>query len=71
MVQFICHNCDATLKKNQVDRHTFCKPAAFICLTCSNTFYGMEYKTHTSCLTEKQKYWGQYAEKKKPEQIMK
>lgn len=42
-----------------------CRPASFICIDCHKTFNGNEYKAHTSCLTEFEKTWGQYAKPKK------
>ena len=65
MVTFVCQECDRTLKKNQIERHTQCRPLAVICIDCSTTFYGQDYKAHTSCLTEQQKYFGEFAKKQK------
>ena len=66
MVTFICAYCDLTLKKKQVEKHSFgsCRPPAFICIDCHKTFHGQEYKNHISCLTEFEKHWGEYAKPK-------
>ena len=42
MVTFMCGYCDATLKKNQTEKHAFgrCRPASFICIDCHKTFQG-------------------------------
>ncbi len=68
MVTFVCSHCDVTLKKKQVEKHTFgrCRPASFICIDCHVTFQGNDFKNHISCLTEFEKHWGEYA---KPKQI--
>lgn len=70
MVTFICEYCDATLKKAQCDKHVMgrCRPAALICIDCSKTFRGTDYKTHISCISEMDKHWGQYAPSKKNHQ---
>ena len=72
MVTFICDLCQASLKKQQVEKHylTKCRDAwTFTCLDCRKTFAGEDYKKHSECKTEKEQYWGQYAGKdqgKKP-----
>ncbi|KAL4439293.1 hypothetical protein ABPG74_016956 [Tetrahymena malaccensis] len=70
MVTFVCHHCDVTLKKKQLDKHVFqCRrPSKFICIDCQNTFVGDEYKQHTQCMTEQEKYHGPYAQKNKNKQ---
>ena len=42
MVVFICEVCNATLKKNQVDKHCFkCRSCQSVtCVDCSVTFWG-------------------------------
>jgi cell growth-regulating nucleolar protein len=67
MVTFVCSYCDATLKKKQLENHTYgsCRPSSFICIDCHTTFNGNDYKTHTKCLTEFEKHWGEYAKPKK------
>ena len=67
MVTFVCYYCDVTLKKKQLEPHTYqCgKPSKFICIDCHKTFEGNDYKSHISCITEEDKYFGQYAKKNK------
>mmetsp|Transcript_12005 Transcript_12005/g.13151 ORF Transcript_12005/g.13151 Transcript_12005/m.13151 type:complete len:187 (-) Transcript_12005:78-638(-) len=68
MVSFVCDLCQKTLKKQQVNKHceTACKNAwDFSCVDCGKTFSGYDYENHTSCMTEQEKYWGQYANGKK------
>ncbi|KAM3146863.1 hypothetical protein pb186bvf_001017 [Paramecium bursaria] len=82
MVTFVCYNCNQTLKKPQAEKHLQqCrKPAKFVCIDCKKYFNGDEHIQHTQCLTEKQLYWGQYAnqmngkptqqkEQQKPEEV--
>jgi cell growth-regulating nucleolar protein len=65
MVTFVCEHCDVTLKKKQCDTHVMrCRPAALICIDCSVTFRGNDYKIHISCISEMDKHWGQYAPSK-------
>lgn len=63
MVTFVCEYCDVTLKKKQCDKHVMgrCRPASLICIDCSKTFRGDEYKSHISCISEMDKHWGQFA----------
>ncbi|KAG7367789.1 LYAR-type C2HC zinc finger domain containing protein [Nitzschia inconspicua] len=59
MVFFSCDGCGDMLKKNQVDAHVFrCKNGchAVSCVDCSVSFYGDDYKAHTSCMTEAERY---------------
>ena len=63
MVTFVCYHCDRTLKKSQVEKHTQCRPFAFICIDCSTTFHGQDYKAHISCVTEQEKYFGDFGKK--------
>ncbi|CAD8120634.1 unnamed protein product [Paramecium sonneborni] len=70
MVTFMCYHCDRTLTKPQVDKHvkTQCrKPPSLICIDCKKMFSD-NHVDHVSCLTEKQLYWGPYANGKKPQQ---
>ena len=53
----MCDSCQETLKKNQLDNHTSrCRYAAFSCIDCYKTFKGLDYRTHTTCITEVEKY---------------
>ncbi|KAA8903201.1 hypothetical protein TRICI_005743 [Trichomonascus ciferrii] len=40
-----------------------CRDAYFTCIDCSTTFEGDEFKNHTSCITEKEKYEKGYGKK--------
>ncbi|EAK88816.1 cell growth-regulating nucleolar protein, metal binding domain at N-terminus [Cryptosporidium parvum Iowa II] len=69
MVSFVCGNCQDVLKKNKVDSHCVgkCRDAwEFTCIDCNFTFEGFDYKSHNSCITEKEKYCGKLANIKKP-----
>ena len=70
MVTFVCELCFAVLKKQQIDKHCTgkCKNAwAFTCVECGKTFEGFDYKDHNECMTEVQKYQGQFLQKKREE----
>jgi cell growth-regulating nucleolar protein len=57
MVSFVCDVCQETLKKPKLDSHkSRCHNAIFSCIDCYKTFSGTEYKNHTSCITEVEKY---------------
>jgi cell growth-regulating nucleolar protein len=60
MVFFVCEGCNETLKKNKVDQHAArCHNCwAVSCVDCSVVFKGNDYATHTSCISEAQKYQG-------------
>jgi len=60
MVFFVCEGCNETLKKNQVDKHAgHCLSCwAVTCVDCNVTFPGDEYRAHTSCISEAQRYEG-------------
>ena len=55
MVSFVCSDCGNTLKKKAVASHR-CYSQAYSCLDCGKEFYGNDYNTHTSCISEAQKY---------------
>ena len=68
MVVFTCETCYATLKKQQIDKHceTKCRNAwHFTCVECAKTFAGFDYKEHNECMTEVQKYQGQFIERQR------
>ena len=74
MVTFTCELCFAILKKQQVDKHCVgkCRNAwAFTCVECGKTFEGFDYKDHNECMTEVQKYQGQFLQKKREEKAEK
>jgi len=58
MVTFYCEGCGETLKKNQLEKHSFRCRGPFTCIDCSTTFHGNDHKGHTSCMTEAEKYQG-------------
>lgn len=60
MVVFVCSACGASLKKIQVERHSFkCRGCQYVtCLDCSKDFWGNDYANHNTCLTENEKYGG-------------
>ncbi|RDA87307.1 hypothetical protein CP532_2622 [Ophiocordyceps camponoti-leonardi (nom. inval.)] len=66
MVSFSCEACGDVLAKKKLDLHrNRCHGATFTCLDCMVHFTGVEYRSHTSCITEDQKYQGAlYKEKK-------
>jgi len=68
MVSFSCENCGDVLTKKKLDPHrNQCRGASYTCLDCMVHFQGTEYRSHTSCMTEAQKYQGHLyrGEKKK------
>lgn len=57
MVSFSCDYCQEIIKKPKLDQHTRkCRNAQFSCVDCSVTFTGTSYKSHTSCVSEAEKY---------------
>ncbi|KAL7423936.1 hypothetical protein Q5752_001521 [Cryptotrichosporon argae] len=58
MVSFQCDGCADTVKKPQLDKHRQRCWASFTCLDCSKTFQNQDYKSHTSCVSEAEKYQG-------------
>ncbi|KAG5190112.1 hypothetical protein JKP88DRAFT_299835 [Tribonema minus] len=60
MVFFNCEGCNESLKKAQVEKHVFTCPArncwAVTCIDCNVTFKGDDYATHTTCISEAEKY---------------
>lgn len=59
MVVFTCDGCGETLKKSQVDAHVYrCRNGceSVSCVDCSVSFYGDDYKLHTSCISEAERY---------------
>lgn len=43
--------------KKKADQHTQrCRGAYFTCIDCSTTFNGSDYRKHTQCITEDEKY---------------
>ncbi|RKO97483.1 hypothetical protein CAUPRSCDRAFT_3733, partial [Caulochytrium protostelioides] len=59
MVSFSCEQCQDTVKKPKVQQHAGrCRGAQFTCVDCSVTFDEWSVRSHTSCMTEDQKYQG-------------
>ncbi|XP_076345850.1 cell growth-regulating nucleolar protein isoform X2 [Tachypleus tridentatus] len=61
MVFFTCNACGQAVKKNQVEKHyqTQCRNCTVLsCIDCGKDFWGDNYKTHTKCISEDQKYGG-------------
>ncbi|KAH8602643.1 hypothetical protein B0O99DRAFT_499170 [Bisporella sp. PMI_857] len=59
MVSFSCEGCGDVLTKKKLDGHrNQCRGASFSCLDCMVHFQGTEYRAHTSCISEAQKYQG-------------
>ena len=61
MVFFTCNHCGESLKKPAVDKHyTFksCRGAPFFltCVDCLKDFHGDEFRAHTSCVSELERY---------------
>lgn len=57
MVSFSCEVCNDTVIKKKLDQHRLkCHGAFFTCIDCSTTFQGTNYRQHTSCITEAEKY---------------
>jgi len=67
MVSFSCEGCGDVLTKKKLDPHrNRCRGATFTCIDCMVYFPGTEYRAHTSCMSEEQKYQGAlYKEKNK------
>uniref|UniRef100_A0A8H7TNY6 Zinc finger C2H2 LYAR-type domain-containing protein n=1 Tax=Bionectria ochroleuca TaxID=29856 RepID=A0A8H7TNY6_BIOOC len=59
MVSFSCESCGDILTKKKLDPHrNRCHGATFTCIDCMVHFFGTDYRSHTSCMTEEQKYQG-------------
>ncbi|XBA48894.1 hypothetical protein SBP28_003419 [Candidozyma auris] len=57
MVSFSCEVCNDTIVKKKLDQHRCrCPDAYFTCIDCSTTFNGTEYRSHTQCISEAEKY---------------
>eukprot|EP00092_Neocalanus_flemingeri_P032156 GFUD01034948.1.p1 GENE.GFUD01034948.1~~GFUD01034948.1.p1 ORF type:complete len:482 (+),score=205.87 GFUD01034948.1:70-1446(+) len=59
MVYFTCNACGEQLKKPSVEKHYTqkCRKCTMLtCIDCLKDFYGDEYKTHMSCMSEEQRY---------------
>ncbi|VDL61769.1 unnamed protein product [Hymenolepis diminuta] len=57
MVFFVCSKCNGSLRKKQVQQHFItCRPVDVSCVDCSKSFTQQSYSTHTTCISEKEKY---------------
>lgn len=62
MPSFVCDECQSTLKKAKLDSHaSSCGSQSFSCIDCGVSFRVPQYRSHTQCITEAEKY-----EKKAP-----
>ncbi|KAL8670652.1 MAG: hypothetical protein Q9168_004814 [Polycauliona sp. 1 TL-2023] len=72
MVSFSCENCGDVLTKKKLDQHhRQCRGSSFTCLDCMVHFRGTDYRSHTSCVSEAQKYQGALYKEKTPKQLKK
>ncbi|PAA91215.1 hypothetical protein BOX15_Mlig003050g6, partial [Macrostomum lignano] len=60
MVVFTCEACNESLKKNKVEQHLYrCRRARHVtCIDCQVDFDRESFKSHTSCISEMEKYSG-------------
>mmetsp|Transcript_116910 Transcript_116910/g.342359 ORF Transcript_116910/g.342359 Transcript_116910/m.342359 type:complete len:246 (+) Transcript_116910:95-832(+) len=59
MVYFECQKCNETIKKPKLAKHLqFCNSGYVSCIDCSKVFAWNEWESHTSCVSEAQKYQG-------------
>lgn len=67
MVFFTCDGCGEMLKKNKVDAHASrCRRCDSVsCIDCFVSFWGDDYRMHTSCITEAERYEGTSGKPKK------
>ncbi|KAK9480296.1 hypothetical protein V1514DRAFT_366067 [Lipomyces japonicus] len=57
MVSFSCEVCNDTVVKKKLMQHRGqCYGAYFTCLDCQTTFQGTDFQSHTSCISEAEKY---------------
>lgn len=59
MVFFCCNGCGETLKKQKVEQHGYnCSSKSVSCIDCNVSFNGSEFRKHTQCVSEAQRYQG-------------
>lgn len=61
MVSFVCDACGQTVKKQKVEKHyqSECRNCSVLsCIDCGKDFPGDSYASHTSCISEAEKYQG-------------
>jgi len=59
MVYFTCNACGEQIKKPQVEKHYTqkCRNCSVLtCIDCLKDFHGDDYKSHTACMSEEQRY---------------
>jgi cell growth-regulating nucleolar protein len=57
MPSFVCDDCQSTVKKAKLDNHVgSCGTRSFSCIDCGVCFGGIDYRYHTQCITEAEKY---------------
>jgi len=58
MVCFICDGCGETIKRSKIDEHARrCNSCYSVsCVDCHVSFYGDDYKSHTTCVSEAERY---------------
>lgn len=65
MVSFTCNTCQDVVKKPKVVGHqSTCRTNSFTCVDCMQVFDSNTIKSHTSCVTEVEKYQGQWLQNK-------
>ena len=55
---FICEACNETLKRNKVATHNCHGCWWFNCMDCNKRFGWDDYLTHTTCVSEAERYQG-------------
>ncbi|OMJ17057.1 UPF0743 protein [Smittium culicis] len=72
MVSFACNVCQETIKKPKLDIHKQrCRYASYSCIDCGVDFVGTNYRSHTSCVSENEKYMGKLYKPKNAKQPVK
>eukprot|EP00518_Triparma_eleuthera_P001195 CAMPEP_0182456666 /NCGR_PEP_ID=MMETSP1319-20130603/2454_1 /TAXON_ID=172717 /ORGANISM="Bolidomonas pacifica, Strain RCC208" /LENGTH=81 /DNA_ID=CAMNT_0024654973 /DNA_START=159 /DNA_END=401 /DNA_ORIENTATION=+ len=58
MVFFVCSGCNESCKKSSLSSHIRRCPSctSVTCVDCNVTFYGDDWRSHTSCVTEAERY---------------
>jgi len=58
MVYYVCNGCGESLKRAKVDQHAMqCYGCEYVtCIDCNKDFWGNDYKAHTSCVSEAERY---------------
>jgi len=58
MVCFICDGCGETVKRSKIDEHAQrCNSCYSVsCVDCHISFYGDDYRSHTTCVSEAERY---------------